>query len=244
MPATRKVEISLLIIVVGLLVSHQALMSGQTANAFSYRLVFHNRYVRVFDAEIRPEQQAPIHDNANHLLWISLDTATVQFESRDGLARELHFDAGDARLFRTHEVASLRNKTGGTLHAAIVEMPRLGRGGCGCATDVESVVCGCSRQGRLPAFWALAIEGATLAETTLEPGQSLKESTVRDDTLLVAIRPLQLQHEVNLGRAWEWVASAPTKLELSAGGVEWLPEGKHHLTNTGESPARFITVEF
>ena len=192
--------------------------------------------------ELGPDRQAPIHDNTNDLLWLSLDSGILQFESRDGTTRDFQFEAGDVRLFRRHEVTSLRNKTAGPTHTVILELPRLGRGGCGCSTDAERVVCGCARAGRLPGLWALVLDGATLAETTLEPGESLREVSDRNDTLLVAIRPLQLEHDRSGGH--ERVPSTPAQIALSPGGVEWLPRGRHRLTNVGPNTARFITIEF
>lgn len=222
----------------------RSLVAAQRAVFPAYRLVFHNRYVQVFDLELGPDQKAPIHDNTNDVLWLSLDSGILEFESRDGTTRDFQFEAGDVRLFRRHEVSSLRNKTAGPAHTVILELPRLGRGGCGCSTDAERVVCGCSRAGRLPRLWALVLDGATLAETTLEPGQSLKEVSDRNDTLLVAIKPVQLEHETSSSNALQADRSNPVQIALPAGGVEWLPEGRHRLTNVGANAARFITLEF
>jgi hypothetical protein len=227
-----------------LFVGWRTLAEGQSPTGSVYRLVFHNRYVQAFDLELGPDRQAPIHDNSNDLLWLSLDSGILEFESRDGMTRDFQFDAGDVRLFGRHEVASLRNRTAGPTHAAVLELPRLGRGGCGCSTEAERVVCGCDRSAHLPPLWALVLDGATLAETTLEPGQSLQEASNRNDTLLVAVRPLQLDHEMIPRNASQQAVSNPARLALGAGGVAWLPEGRHRLSNLGDQAARFITIEF
>jgi hypothetical protein len=93
-------------------------------------------------------------------------------------------------------------------------------------------------------LWAVALGQVTIAGTTLKTGESYKGTSNRDDTLLVAWQPVVLEHQVNVGKPWEWVPSKPVNMELPLGGVEWLPEGKHHLRNTSEKEAHFITIEF
>jgi hypothetical protein len=210
------------------------------------RLVLHNEYVQVFDLTLAPEQQAPMHDNIYDLLWIALDSGILQWESREGSITELQLEAGDVRLFLSHQINSLRNKTAGPLHSVTVELRRrrFVAGSCGCSSDVARAVCGCARAPRLPSLWALAIQGITFAETTLESGQSLNELNNRNNTLLVAIRLTQLQHELSLGNSWHPALPDSGYIELSPGGVEWLPEGKHRLTNVGDKAARFVTIEF
>lgn len=211
-----------------------------------YRLALHNEYVQVFDLRLRPEEQAPIHDNIYDLLWIALDNGILEWQSRERPFRELQLEAGDARLFLSHEVNSLRNKTAGRTHSVVVELlrQRFATGACRCSSDVTSAVCGCAHAPRLPPLWALAIQGTTFAETTLESGQSLNELHHRGNTLLVAIRLSQLQHEVHVDDTGRLMPPDSTQIELAPGDVEWLPEGKHRLTNVGNKAAQFITIEF
>jgi hypothetical protein len=208
------------------------------------RLVLHNDYVQVLDLRLRPDEQAPIHDNIFDLLWIALDSGMLEWESQGGSIKELQLEAGDARLFLRHEITSLRNKTGGPVHGVVVELRRQRFGSCPCSSDVARAVCGCTLAPRLPALWALAIEGTTFAEVTLESGQSLNELHKRDNTLLVAVRWTQLQHEVSVGNSWQPAHPDSAQIELVPGAVEWLPEGKHRLTNIGDKATRFITIEF
>jgi hypothetical protein len=230
----------ILCLLAGLAFRRSAGAGAQTTSPV-YRLIVHNHYAQVFDLNLGPERQVPIRDNNNDLLWVALDSGILEVQSRDENARDFHFQAGDVRLFRRHELRPARNKTGSTVHSVIVELLRLNEGGCGCATEVARVVCGCAPSGLLPPYWALALYGATLAETTLEPGQSLKESTNRDDTLLIAISTGELQHE---GSTSKTQATLGSVLTLQPGAVNWLPEGRHQLTNIGTTAARFVTVEF
>jgi len=211
-----------------------------------YQLIFHNRYVEVFKIELAPGRQAPIHDNIYDLVWIPLDNGILEVQQGNGERKQMQLDAGDVRFFRSHEVNSLMNNTHGPVHGVVVEIRRRGasRGNCGCTADVESAICGCGRSPVLPPYWALAIGEVTLAGTTLQSGQSFEAANNRDDTLLIAISRIQLRHEVNLGNQCESVPSPPTTLERLPGGLEWLPQGRHHLTNVGDKPARFISIEF
>ncbi len=214
------------------------------AAASKYRLIFQNQYVEVFDLELDRDRQAPIHDNLYDVLWIALDGANLELQGVDG-TRELELGAGDLRIFQKHAMKSLLNKTGGTIHAVVIYL-RHGSGfaNCGCLSEVERAICGCSDAGHLPDIWALAGSEFTLSQATLQPGDALREISERDDTLLVALRPLDLKHEVNAGQREEWAPSASTLIHLDTGEVEWLQKGKHHLTNESNKPARFISIEF
>jgi hypothetical protein len=215
------------------------------ASGSRYRLTFQNHYVEVFRLELEPDRQAPVHDNIYDLLWIPLDGAVLQFQDSTRPSRDVELGPGDLRFFQKHTLKSVVNKTGTTVHAIVIDI-RQGKGfeSCGCLSDVERAVCGCGGAPHLPEIWALAGSDFTLAQATLQPREAMRETTERDDTLLVAIRPLQLKHEVNTGKQWEWVPAPSTNISLAAGDVEWLEKGKHHLTNEGAKPARFISVEF
>ena len=80
-------------------------------------------------------------------------------------------------------------------------------------------------------------DGVRVSEVDLEPGAVVPSHHHDGPHLLVAISDLDVRSDV------EGMDPMPGKFK--AGDVRWLPGGyTHTLTNTGKSPARFVTVEF
>jgi hypothetical protein len=94
----------------------------QTPTSNIYRLIFQNGYVEVFDLELQSDRQAPIHDNSHNLVWIALSAAMVEVQARNADPRQFQLDAGDVRLFGSHQIRSLVNKTHSVIHAVVVDL--------------------------------------------------------------------------------------------------------------------------
>jgi hypothetical protein len=213
---------------------------AQTPVESHYRQFLENHYVRVFRVELPPHSQAPIYQNTHDLVWVALSDSTLSIELSEGERKEWWPRAGDTRFFGRHESKSVWNTSRQPFHGVLVEiMVRgLASGGCGCTGEVEKAVCGCARTIHLPDLWALVVGKITLGGTTLSPGESTQGAEARDDTLLIAVVPLQLHDDA--GPRGEGGSS----LTLAAGEVRWVKEGRHQFRNIGTGIARFVTIEF
>ena len=87
--------------------SSASLASANPRTRFSTDFPY--RYVEVFDLELQPDRQAPIHDNIYDLVWIALDDEVLQIEQREGGTKELQLFAGETRFFPGDKVKSLVN---------------------------------------------------------------------------------------------------------------------------------------
>jgi hypothetical protein len=217
---------------------------AQSPQAPHYSLVFHNSLAEGLGLDLPADRVAPIHENQNDLLWIALDDQTITIEWADEQRQDLFLRTRDVRLISRRAVKSIFNSTGGAIQAAIVQIHglRIPSGTCDCMRGtVETYVCGCAHF-HLPALWAEVVGELTLAGATLDPRQSVDEREDREGTLLVAVTPVLLAHEVDMGATRHRFSS--TQLELHPGEATWLPAGKHRLRNLSSRPVHFITVEF
>jgi hypothetical protein len=79
---------------------------------------------------------------------------------------------------------------------------------------------------------------------SLSVPSSLEDASDRNETLLVAVSPLQIRHTWNLGDESRWVPSKPDVLRMSQGEVRWIRPGIHHFKNLLRRPADFVLLEW
>lgn len=73
---------------------------------------------------------------------------------------------------------------------------------------------------------------------------SLEDASDRNETLLVAISPLQIRDTCNLGDESRWVPGKPDILRMSQGEIRWIGPGIHHFKNLLRHPAHFVLLEW
>jgi hypothetical protein len=223
-----------------------ASLPGAAQQEPKYRLILQNHSVRVFNLELPPGRQAPARDNIYDVFWIALDDTTLEIDQRGSGKKQFRMWSGDAHFLPARSVQAIVNLNRDPVRAVLVELRQRGLTGaaCGCTGEVESAICGCSRAGRLPLFWALVLGDLTMSGVTLPPSEAVEQQRTRGDTLMVAITPLELFHETNKGQESEWIPSESAAVNLKAGEVAWIARGKHHLRNQGTTTVRFLTLEF
>ncbi len=211
---------------------------GQLAKEARFRPVLDNGSVNVSILELPPHLRAESYQNTHDVIWIALTEADVSFADSENGKTEVSFRAGDVRFFRSFHAKSLANAGGTVFRGVAVELK--GRGlasACDCNARDAKFVCGCSGATHLPQLWALGLGGITLAGTELAPGEKFRNTVERDDTLLVAVTVLTLGDEGD-------GSALPEVMRLQPGEAAWLKAGAHRLSNLGNAPARFVTVEF
>ena len=85
----------------------------------------------------------------------------------------------------------------------------------------------------------------TFGKTELTPGNDLADMGNRNDTLLIALSPLQLldrRNQAEDGEHAQW--GSPRSIDLDRGQFVWIEPGMHQLRNRGAAAARFVTVEW
>ena len=89
-----------------------------------------------------------------------------------------------------------------------------------------------------------ASQPLTIGSVHLQVAGEVHDASARNSTLLVALSPMQLEDQVNVGNEAEWTASRSRAIILLPGQSCWLKAGIHHIKNVRGQPARFIAVEW
>ncbi|HXZ78969.1 MAG TPA: hypothetical protein VEG30_03505 [Terriglobales bacterium] len=203
-----------------------------------YEPVLENNYVDVYRLRLAPHFRTPLFQNVHDVVWVALEDSTPRFVMSSGQKVRQELTAGDARFFHSFSVRSVVNDSSLTVEAVVITLkPRGGATSrCECGGDAESALCGCANAKPMPPLWAVSMGRITLAGTTLDPQQSFQRASVRNDTLIVAITPLELVDVATPGEA--------RRIAVPAGGVTWLEAGRHRLKNSGGREERFLSIEF
>ena len=202
-----------------------------------FDLLLANHIVEVSALDLPPATHVGLRQNMYDVVLIALEDSTLTLLPAEGMSKDVQLNSGEVRVLRSFSVQKLANNSGAKARFIVVALKSHGveAGECGCSGEVERSICGCSSR-HLPQLWALSIGGATLAGSSLPPGEGFVGASYRDDSLLVSLTRVQLLDEQ---------ASGPdSALTLEPGGVKWLSQGQRQFKNVGPNTARFITIEF
>jgi len=202
-----------------------------------FDLLLANHIVEVSALDLPPAAHVRLRQNIYDVVVIALEDSTLSMLPAEGKGRDVQLNSGEVRVLRSFSVQELANPSGAKARFIVVALKSHGveAGECGCSGEVERSICGCSER-RLPPLWALSIGGATLAGSSLTPGEGFVGASYRDDSLLVSLTRVQLQDQQ---------ASGPDSvIKLEPGEVKWLNRGQHQFKNVGPNTARFVTIEF
>lgn len=202
-----------------------------------FDLLLANHIVEVSALDLPPATHVRLRQNMYDVVVIALEDSTLTLSPAEGVSKNVQLNSGEVRVLRSFSVQELANHSGVKARFIVVALKSHGveAGECGCSGEVERSICGCSER-HLPRLWALSIGGATLAGSSLPPGEGFIGANYRDDSLLVSLTRVQLQDQQ---------ASGPdADLTLEPGEVKWLNRGQRQFKNVGPNTARFVTIEF
>ncbi len=74
--------------------------------------------------------------------------------------------------------------------------------------------------------------------------KALEDASDRNETLIVAVSPLQLRDIWNTADESQWRPSKPDVIRMSPGDVRWIRAGTHHFSNLQRMPAKFVFIEW
>lgn len=202
-----------------------------------FDLLLANHIVEVSALDLPPATHVRLRQNMYDVVVIALENSTLTLLPAEGTSKDVQLNSGEVRVLRSFSVQELANNSAAKARFIVVALKSRGveQGECGCSGEVERSICGCSER-HLPPLWALSIGGATLAGSSLPPGEGFIGANYRDDSLLVSLTRVQLQDQQ---------ASGPDSvLALQPGEVKWLSRGQRQFKNIGSNTARFVTIEF
>lgn len=202
-----------------------------------FDLLLANPIVEVFALDLPPASHVRLRQNMYDVVVIALEDSDLTLVPAQGTSKDAQLNSGEVRVLRSFSVQELANNDGVKSRFILVALKSHGieAGECGCSGEVERSICGCSSR-HLPQLWALSIGGATLAGSSLPPGEGFVGASYRDDSLLVSLTRVQLQDERDAGTG--------SVISLEPGEVKWLNRGQRQFKNVGPNTARFVTIEF
>jgi quercetin dioxygenase-like cupin family protein len=202
-----------------------------------HHLLLENEQVRVWLAEVAPNDATLLHRHVHDYVFVSLGETNVQNEVAGKPPAILKMQDGETRF-----------SPGGFAHIArdLVSTPFR-------AIAVEIMQDEAAHKTPPPAWdedRALHVftggtqhimfvqDGVRVSEQELQPGATIPSHHHTGPHLVVAVTDLNFRSDVE-GQA------TPRSIQIKSGEVKWVPGGyTHTVTNTGKQEAKFVTLEF
>jgi quercetin dioxygenase-like cupin family protein len=200
---------------------------------------FENRYVRVFNVEVAPQTSTLMHWHRHDYAYVILGAAHVSNEVQGKAPVDVKLNDGETRFsaapfahvarnlsdqpFRNVTIEYLQDeKLRKTVHDGAVKW------------DEErglDVLQGGTKQ------ILFVSDGVRVTWFELQPGGVVPKHHHVGPHLLVAVSDLDIRSDVE--------GQGPMPGHFRSGESKWLPGGySHTLTNVGQRPAKFVTLEF
>lgn len=201
-----------------------------------HRLVLGNPQIKVYSVDVPPGQATLMHRHAHDYVYVSLGASQISNDIQGKPPAAVKLQDGETRFVPggfNHQVRDLaatpfRNVTIEFLQdekARTSPPPHW---------DEErglQVLEGGTRD------IMFVKDGVRVSQIDLNPGAFIPRHRHAGAHLVVAVSELSLRSQI--------AGKPPANVTLKAGEVKWVPGGfTHTVTNTGKSPARFITLEF
>ena len=200
-----------------------------------HHLTLENKYVRVYNVDVPPHTDTLMHWHRHDYIYVTLGATEVVNAVNDKPPITVRLQDGETRFSPAPFAHIARNLTDQSFRNVTIEI----------AAD-EAL-----RQS--PAKWdedrALDIlqggtkqvlfikDGIRVSEFELQPGGVVPMHHHTGPHLFVAVSDLDIRSDVE--------GQGPMPGHFKSGDSKWLPGNySHTITNTGQKPAKFVTLEF
>jgi quercetin dioxygenase-like cupin family protein len=201
----------------------------------SHHLALDNEYLRVFKVEVAPHASTLMHRHRHDYVYVTVGDAHLSNEVEGKPPVEVKFADGDTRFAAGSFAHIARNLSDQPFRNVTIELMQDEKLRTEPSHWPEESGEKTFPGGRIRILFVK--DGVRVSEVNLEPGAVVPSHHHDGPHLAVAVSDLDLRSDVE--------GSGPTPAEFKAGEIKWLPGGyTHRLTNVGQKPARFVTVEF
>jgi oxalate decarboxylase/phosphoglucose isomerase-like protein (cupin superfamily) len=228
-----------LFLLIATLLAAQAAPEVELAAEPHHHLAFENKYVRVYNVEVPPHADTLMHWHRHDYIAVNLGTAEVINAVKDKPPVTAKLQDGQVSFASASFAHIARNQTDQPFRNVTIEI-----------VDDEAL-----RQS--PNKWDPAKnedraletfpggtqqilfvkDGIRVSEFELQPGAVVPMHHHTGPHLLVAVSDVDLRSDVE--------GQGPMPAHFKSGDSKWLPGNySHTLTNTGQKPAKFVTLEF
>jgi quercetin dioxygenase-like cupin family protein len=202
----------------------------------SHHLVLQNRYVRVFSVEVAPRSATLMHRHRHDYIFVSLGPAEISNEVEGKPAVNLKLADGEAHFTTgnfAHVARNLSNAPFRNITIELLQDEKTGSIPSPAGDDSHSlhVLHGGTEE------VLFVKDGVKVSEVELQiAGVEPKHRHAKAE-LMIALTDLVFRNDV--------VGQSPSNLEMKSGDVKWIEGGfTHTVTNVGQGPAKFVTLEF
>ncbi len=201
----------------------------------SHHLVLENDYVRVFDVRVAPHASTLLHRHRHDYVYVVIGDTHISNEVEGKTPADVQLSDGDTRFTPgnfAHVVTVLSKHPFRNITIELLQDEKLRQTPSHWAEESgEKTFPG----GRSKILFVK--DGVRVSEVNLDAGAVVPSHRHDGPHLLVAIGDLDLRSDAE--------GKGPVAAKFKAGEVKWQPGGyTHTLTNVGQSPARFVTLEF
>ena len=201
----------------------------------AHHLALENNQVRVFQVEVAPHAATLLHRHGHDYLFVTLGDTRVSNEVQGKAPVELQLADGETRFATGNFAHVARNLGDRPLRNVTVELLQDEKLRQAPSPWPEAEGEREFPGGRIKTLFVR--DGARVSQVELQPGGTVPSHRHDGPHLVVAVSDLDLRNDVE--------GQGPRPAQLKAGDVRWVPGGfTHTLTNTGQGPARLVTVEF
>lgn len=201
-----------------------------------HHLAIENEFVRVFQVEVAPHSETLRHRHRHDYVFVTLGPSQVENDVVGKPPVTLRLQDGETRFTPGNFAHVAKNLADTPFRNVTIELlkdeaahktppPKWDeeRGVHVFAGGTEDIM--------------FVQDGVRVSEINLQPGATVPKHHHVGPHLVVAVTDLDVRSDVD--------GQSPVPAHLKAGDVKWVPGGfTHTLTNSGKSPARFVTLEF
>ncbi len=232
--APMKLPVTLLLILCAIFLTAQS--EVEITAEPHHHFVLANDYVRVFNLEVAPHESTLVHRHRHDYIYIVLGPSHVTNEVQGKPPVEITFADGDTRFLAANFAHLARNLADTPFRNVTIELlqDEQSRKSPPLPWDEER---GLHILDRGTQDILFVKDGVRVSEVELQPGGMIPTHHHTGPHLLVAITDLEVRSDVQ--------GQGPMPGHFKAGQSKWLPGGyTHTLTNVGQHPAKFVTLEF
>jgi quercetin dioxygenase-like cupin family protein len=202
----------------------------------SHHLVLQNSYVRVFQVEVAPHSATLVHRHRHDYVFVTLGPAEISNEVQGKPPVDVKLNDGEAR-FTPGNFAHLARNLGNTAfrNITIEFLQDAKTGAVPPPPDADEHSLHVLHGGTQEVLFVK--DGVEVSEIDLQiAGVQPKHHHAKAE-LVIALTDLELRNDV--------VGGKPSNFEMKSGEVRWITGGfDHTVTNVGEGPAKFVTLQF
>ena len=201
-----------------------------------HHFLFENPYVRVFSVEVAPGESTLVHRHHYDYVFVTLGSTTVSNDVTGKPPVQLALQDGETRFVPGNFAHSARDLASTPFRNITIEFLQDEKARTSPPPKWDEdrglqILSGGTRD------ILFVKDGVRVSEIELQPGATIPSHHHTGPHLLVAVTDLELRSDVE--------GKAPTSANLKTGDAKWVPGGyTHTLTNTGQHPAKFVTLEF